>query len=274
MRLWLKKRRSPSLTHFIRYDYDSHKQELIIRMPSGIHEIFIGKVEHDIISQLETIGTSVAVAQDIDSLRSTAIKFGENKSKRSPDAAFLCGDSQYPYLVIEVSYSQKQKDLPYLADAYIVDSNGSIGMVLGLDIEYKGTKKAMLQMWRLNIKSEGQKRYLESQRTVSETFRNEDGTCAEGSLVLQLRDFAIPECFADTPEADQSQHIEISYQALTNYLNKAEAAYQRMEGNNGSKRKLPVGIEKRKREETPSTSLDEEREAEYQQQEEKLFDGN
>src|SRR2546430_1700115 len=136
-------------------------------MPSGIHEIFIRKVDNDLISQLKAIGNNIDVARCIDSMGSTDLKFGENL-KHSPDAGFKHRNSRYPHLVIEVSYSQKQKDLPRLADTYIVESNESIRVVIGLDIEYKkGTKKAMLQMWRPNITTEGGKEYLESQRTKS-----------------------------------------------------------------------------------------------------------
>jgi hypothetical protein len=38
--------------------------------------------------------------------------------------------------------------LPYLADTYIVEPDEKIGVVIGLDIEYKWTKKATLSMWR------------------------------------------------------------------------------------------------------------------------------
>ena len=135
-------------------------------MPTAMHEKFIDNVKYDIVSQLKAIGDSVDVARYIGSVGSADIKFED--SRHSPDAQFKYMNSRYPHLVIEVSYSQKQKDLPYLADDYIVESNGSIGVVIGLDIEYRGTGRAMLQMWRPTVKNEGGERYLESQRTISE----------------------------------------------------------------------------------------------------------
>src|SRR5438045_1939035 len=104
-----------------------------------------------------------------------------------------------------------------------------------------------------------------------QTFRNEDGTSAVGSLSLQLRDFAIPKRIARArlSEADLSRRIEISYQTLTNYLNTAETEYQLMKENKGEKEdELPAGRKKRKREEMPSTLLSEERETEFRQKEE------
>ena len=47
---------------------------------------------------------------------------------------------QYPGVVIEVSYSQKRKDLPLVAKDYIIGSKGSIGVVVGItsSIQAKG----------------------------------------------------------------------------------------------------------------------------------------
>ena len=99
-----------------------------------------------------------------------------------------------------------------------------------------------------------------------QAFRNEDGTSAVGSLSLQLRDFAISKRIAGLSEADLNRRIEISYQTLTNYLNKAETEYQLVKANKGDKEEeLPAGRKKRKREKTPPSSLSEEREAEFQQ---------
>ena len=59
----------------------------------------------------------------IESIGSIDIEFEE--SKRCPDSEYNWNGSQYPHLVMEVSYSQKQNDLPYLANNYIVDSDAS-----------------------------------------------------------------------------------------------------------------------------------------------------
>ena len=66
----------------------------------------------------------------------------------SLNSSFEHLDAYYPSVVIEVSYSQKRKDLPRLADAYILGSDADIRVVVGLDIEYRGTKKATMSVWR------------------------------------------------------------------------------------------------------------------------------
>ena len=57
----------------------------------------------------------------------------ERYPKYTRDASFARANSQYPF-VIETSYSQKYKDLARLADEYICGFDGTIGVVLGLDI--------------------------------------------------------------------------------------------------------------------------------------------
>ncbi len=74
--------------------------------------------------------------------------------KRSPDASFAHTESQYPFIVMETSYSRRQKDLARLADDYICGSDGNIAVVLGFDIEYGGEiKEAAISIWRPRIAS-------------------------------------------------------------------------------------------------------------------------
>ncbi len=73
--------------------------------------------------------------------------------QHEPDAVFEHIDAQYPGVVIEVSFTQKKKDLARLADSYILGSEGNIRVVVGLDIEYKTSskdpsKRATISMWR------------------------------------------------------------------------------------------------------------------------------
>jgi len=64
------------------------------------------------------------------------------KSKHEPNASFWHGDAQYPGVIVEVAYLQKMLDR--LAEDYLLDSDASVQVVVGLDIEYgkKGSRKA------------------------------------------------------------------------------------------------------------------------------------
>lgn len=132
-------------------------------MPTGIHEIFIAGVEDAIRSQLKVIrdGSNGAAlfAQKVHPARSTEIYFPvddvlpSTKSKHEPDASFWHQDAQYPGVIIEVAYSQKRKSLRRLADDYLLDSDASVRVLVGLDIEYgnRGSRKATLSVWRPHV---------------------------------------------------------------------------------------------------------------------------
>jgi hypothetical protein len=45
--------------------------------------------------------------------------------------------------IIEVAFSQKIKELKYLADNYILGLNGNVRVVISISIEYKGYEKGI-----------------------------------------------------------------------------------------------------------------------------------
>src|SRR5579862_627336 len=132
-------------------------------MPTGVHELFIDSVEDAIRCQLKTIrgGSDEAAlfAQKVRPARSTEIYFPVDdapptiKSKHEPDASFWHDDAQYPGIIIEVAYSQKRKRVGRLAEEYLLDSDASVQVVVGLDIEYgkEGSRKATLSVWRTHV---------------------------------------------------------------------------------------------------------------------------
>lgn len=76
----------------------------------------------------------------------------ERYPKHSPNASFAHVKSQYPSVVIETLYSQRQKDLARLADEYVSGFDENIATILGLDIEYGvGSKMASLFIWRSRL---------------------------------------------------------------------------------------------------------------------------
>ncbi len=129
-------------------------------MPTGLHELFIEGVEDAIRSQLKAIrnGSDKAAmfAQKVRAARSTEIYFPVEDtppgtiSRYEPDASFWHDDAHYPGVIIEVAYSQKRESLGRLAEDYLLDSDASVQVVVGLDIEYgeKRSRKATLSVWR------------------------------------------------------------------------------------------------------------------------------
>jgi hypothetical protein len=94
-------------------------------MPTLVHEQFIVNIVEEIQGQLKSIeGASAEFAKEISPGGSSSIKFSDQEyGKHDPDAQFEHSKAQYPGVVIEVSYSQKRKDLARLADDYILGSD-------------------------------------------------------------------------------------------------------------------------------------------------------
>jgi hypothetical protein len=207
--------------------------------------------------------------------------------RHDPDTSFRYSRTQYPGVVIEVSYSQKRKDLPYLADNYILGSNGNIRVVIRLDVEYRG-KMATLSIWRprFSINGDGDKE-LEAEQTVinqvcltygiylkyahiRQRFRDENGKPdlnSEADLNLRLKDFT-PEIIVKSFTNLQSR-ISISSQNLCAYLNDAEALNSIINHEEGVETPVEANLKKRKREKTPPKELEPEREARFEKEEER-----
>jgi hypothetical protein len=149
-------------------------------MPSGTHEIFTARVIEETIFRRRQIQEDIsrpdiaAIARDISFDASTDIEFESTSNdeqeyaSRSPDAAFRHNDAGYPSIIIETSFSQKRKDLARIAEHYILGSYGNIRMVVGLDIEYRGSKRATVSVWEsdMGLKEDGTM-YLRAKKTVN-----------------------------------------------------------------------------------------------------------
>jgi hypothetical protein len=160
-------------------------------MPTSTHEFFLSSVILELQGQLERIaagtGEAAEFAKNVGYRGSPRLNFpvdevaeevaesnSENISSRydshEPDAAFKHLDAQWPCLVVEVSFSQKKKDLKDLAEDYILGSDGNIRVVIGLDIEYSQSKKATLSVWQPQYvyNEDGQEELISAQVVVDE----------------------------------------------------------------------------------------------------------
>ena len=112
------------------YDYDPTDECLVIRIASIVNELFKEKIVFEVQQQLSKIKESdtpaAAFAAEIDSDGSAQLRFNMFNLLRSPDISFSLMQSPYPGVIIEVLYTQKQRDLPKLAYDYLVQSNGGV----------------------------------------------------------------------------------------------------------------------------------------------------
>ena len=164
-----------------RFDWSPHTSRFTVRMPTSTHDMFIELLVQEIGSQLKIVAredTDIATVLDLVRSGSTSDIYlyeheaiDERYPKHTPDASFAHAHSQYPSLVIETSYPQRQKELTRLADEHISCSDGNIAIVLGLDIEYGiGSKKASLSIWRARLVPDPEK----EEGVLLETFSGQE----------------------------------------------------------------------------------------------------
>lgn len=142
-------------------------------MPTNVHEQFLTLISFDIQTQLNNIQTgndsAALLAQKIGCYGSADLHFKDG-TWRSPDKEFGQNDAQYPGLIIEIANSQNKKDggkdLPKLADQYILETSGGTRTVIGVSLDYRVSKKATLSVWHPKRGSDEQGEYLASEQTV------------------------------------------------------------------------------------------------------------
>lgn len=150
-------------------------------MLSPTHELFLARVNGAILEQLLSIRNGVPgavreFAERVQPHGSTTLFFKSDPTKdvldceHTPDAEYGCPDEKYPAVIFEISFSQKRKDLPKLARDYILGSEASVQVVIGLDIEYRATRKATVSMWRPRwfVRDDGGKNLMAEQTVVEE----------------------------------------------------------------------------------------------------------
>lgn len=151
-------------------------------MPSPKYQIFMAKVLTEIQIQLRVIalsasGTVAEMAKNIKPEFSSEIRMITHLQQplsklppQRPDAAFRYKADEFARVILEVSSSQKRKALPEIADNYILNCDGNIGTVVGLDIDYNDTNEGRLSIWRPKFVDEDNHGYLESEEILSEVF--------------------------------------------------------------------------------------------------------
>jgi hypothetical protein len=146
-------------------------------MPTPIHESVIKYVREEVELQLKAIsggdGESAEFAQKVESDGSANIKFEDPSfGRHDPDCQFRHKQAQYPGVVLEVAFSQKKKDLPNLADEYILGSDGDIRVVIGIKLDYLELGKGTMSVWEAGIiKNDAGEPELVAVQTVADQVR-------------------------------------------------------------------------------------------------------
>ncbi|CAG8015642.1 unnamed protein product [Penicillium salamii] len=260
----------------VRYDYDTRRHCLTFRMPSPVHDTFCARIVDEVLQQLRHFqrDNRLLVAEFVKQIEHFAtsrilipedVQDGKQTySRREPDASFGHRQALYPGVIVEICYSQKSKRISHLADDYILNTAGSVNVVIALDIDYQGSKRATMTVWRPEYTTlDGVEEFRATAVIEAQPFRTDSGLpTKETTLRLSLRDFATEELLRGNIDLDRE--IIITSKQLCDYLSGAEARQQAHTQHQGSINQIRPGALKRRRPQTPPEHISSEGEGSFE----------
>lgn len=228
------------LTHFqnsIRKDWNASTGRLTLRLmaPSCVHEVFQEHVKSALRDELDR------VARDNESLRPfrrKIIQAGQaqvQKRRRqasaptfeqSPDAQFRYTGIRQPPLILEIAYSQDQRDLLRKVTDIFLAMPGKVGTVLAFDIGYEpraGRKDrshtASVSLWT----SQQSEETFEVVRVRNAEVFCCNGQAKPGALTLDFEMFVPLSERAKLPQ-DARAELRLDFTTLSQFILEAEKA--------------------------------------------------
>lgn len=283
-------------TNKVRWEYQ--EGVYLLRMPSAVHEIFTARAVDGIAEAIHALatrlgGTAGNALRGIKKGGSPTLKLSgpappssssqESQEEvlvethRSPDGTFFHDSTpEWPGVVLEVSYSQRDHKLDRIAESYIVDSFGGIRCVVGLELPYGRDPRvkscnmgidctAAVSIWRPKVdKDEAGEETLTCACEVEHVpFSGRAGQKMDGQLELGMADLLPAEVLDTLDDEMRDQRIIVPFADLWTYLkdaNDAERALQAQKTRPATR----AGMKRRKRKRTPEEEMDAEREGKFQ----------
>lgn len=138
----------------VRFEFSAQTQNLILKMPSLVHEYFADSVRGHFKSQIEELRQEFLQVPQItnlcDNLRlggTLDVHSVNKKSWKSPDIHISHRLAAFPAVIIEIAHAQSRQSLSTRAKSYFRESNGDIEIVIGLKTSYNG-HEATINIWR------------------------------------------------------------------------------------------------------------------------------
>ncbi|KAJ5178957.1 hypothetical protein N7492_002167 [Penicillium capsulatum] len=137
------------------HDDDIRRHRFIVRMPCPLHDIFAANVADEILQQIRqfqrhnndirsfAIGPKHFATSRI-FLPEEAVEWEQTFIRRAPDISFWHNQALYPGVIPEGRYSQKRKIISYLADDYILNTDGKFIWSLSSILTIKALKEQVL----------------------------------------------------------------------------------------------------------------------------------
>ncbi|KAJ5533847.1 hypothetical protein N7527_000101 [Penicillium freii] len=190
----------------VRYDYDPCRDCLTIRMPSPVYDTFCIRINNN--------GPLANFAKEVKHFAISRILIPKDTEDK-PDISFGYRQALYLGVIVE------SRRISYLADKYILNTDRSVNAVVVLDIDYEGSNRATITVWRpeyIIVDS-----VEEFRATIP--FRTDSGLLTEGIVLrLSLRDFVTEELVRGYMDLDCE--ILITSKQLCDFLLSAEARQQ------------------------------------------------
>ncbi|KAK3337647.1 hypothetical protein B0T19DRAFT_80238 [Cercophora scortea] len=279
----------------LRYDFFADQHLFVIRMPGPTHESVNGKIVRYILRSLDRLAgqgesstaetTNSTAPRQISAPDFAALVEPQGSfrmsfnldpdgptSQHEPDASFGLDSagSEYPGVVLEVSYSQKPKQLAKLAYGYLLDTPGPlIQVVITLDLSYPTGDDATLSVWRRHVepaRTETEKPEVDV-RCIKYLFRSNGlrlRTEAD-SVGIKLREFAT---LGTGPNVEHlEEEIQISLDDVNDWI---DVALTKRRTASKAANRTTTGWEsfrKRPRDSTPPEELKDDDEERFRKQE-------
>ncbi|KAI1798548.1 hypothetical protein F4811DRAFT_198162 [Daldinia bambusicola] len=209
--------------HGLCYDYPyriGRIDHIVFRMNSKLHEHVSRKIHRRLANWIDELKKGNANPDGILSKAyyetgSARICFKRTPHGKSPDESIQFEGCEYPGLLIEISWSQKVKELPKRAKEFITKTKGGVRTVISIDVNdtyekrrKKMTGEAKLSVWRANWTSDNKLRVDTS--VNGEVFQDEQGQLnpSAGGLHLTLRDFVCRKAAGGIDSDDPHLFIE------------------------------------------------------------------
>ncbi|KAI7783491.1 hypothetical protein LA080_011839 [Diaporthe eres] len=232
----------------LRLDYFCDTQSAVLRMPGRQHELFLSKLIDEIKSAVRSYTTvankrrspgwreAAAYAQLIEHTASARIFYtvetetgASRRAHHDPDGSFSFlppaaeAEAPIPGLVVEVSHTQKRKDLAKLADHYLLCTGGPhVQLVLAFDLDYRDGYRACVIAFRRQSEMHGDEEVVSVVQDEPKVFRDEDGALLPGKLRFLLSDCGQP----GLSLPDHKQQVVVDFSKLHEALLFAEGQTQ------------------------------------------------
>ncbi|KAI1464804.1 uncharacterized protein F4812DRAFT_462130 [Daldinia caldariorum] len=223
--------------HDLCYDYPyriGRIDHIVFRMNSKLHEHVSRKIHRRLANWIDELKRDNTNPDGILSKAyyetgSARICFKRTPHGKSPDESIQFDGCEYPGLLIEISWSQKVKELPKRAKEFITKTKGGVRTVICIDVNdtYEKRRKKMageakLSVWRANWTSDNKLRVEMS--VNNEVFQDEQGQLnpSAGGLRLTLEDFVCRKAAAEIDVDDP--HLVVEAKELYQWVQEGLAA--------------------------------------------------